>query len=121
MFQATTFSPPVPLQRARGVISNRRSISTDVSTIFFGIGMSFHFSGLILVVHAGVPKADNVDGVVLDAIDQLVQAIDDNAAVSLRAVFEERVKFTDSRAALQQVGCVAHLLFELVFALDSTV
>jgi len=38
--------------------------------------------GLILVIHARVPEAGNVDGVVLDEIHQLVQTIDDNAAVS---------------------------------------
>ena len=78
-----------------------------------------HLRGLILVVHAGVPETGNIDGIVLDEIDQLVQSIDDDASVGLRTVAEQRVNLSDARTALQAVGGFANHLLEFVLALGA--
>ena len=68
---------------------------------------------------AGVPEIDNVDDVVIDAVDQLVKAVDDNAAVGDRTVGIERVDGPDVGAALNKAFGIFNPLHEVLSRLSS--
>ena len=82
-------------------------------------GVLLCLSGLVCRLSARVPEADDMDGVVINAVHQLVQAINDNAAICLCAVLIQRVYLADIRAALQAVGGFTNLLLEFVLALGA--
>ena len=60
----------------------------------------FCLCGLVCWFSAGVPEVDDVDDVALDAVDHLVQTVDDDASVGQRSVGIERINLAD-------VGCLA--------------
>ena len=103
-------------------IQNAGPILADVSADIFLVGMScalLYACGLVLVIHASVPEASNVDGVVLDEIHQLVQPIDENAAVSHRTVAEQRIDLPDAWTAHELLNCVINLLLESLGSLSA--
>ena len=79
----------------------------------------FCLCGLVCWFSAGVPEVDDVDDVALDAVDHLVQTVDNDAAVGQRAVGIERVYLSDARAAHEHCGGVGNLLSELLGTLDT--
>ena len=60
-----------------------------------------HIRSLLFRLHSRVPKAHDVNGFIVDAIDQFIQAIDNDAAVCLWAVGEEWVNLPDAWTMLQ--------------------
>lgn len=81
--------------------------------------MLLHACCLLFWLHARVPECYDVNGIIIDAIHHFVQTIDDNAAVSLRTVGEERVNLPDARVTLQLLSNLTHLLQETYFSLGT--
>ena len=66
-------------------------ISAKNSTKKYTSKRLFHTFCLRHRVAAAVPKANNVDNIAIDTIDQPTQIVDEYAAINLVAVFKKRV------------------------------
>ena len=79
----------------------------------------FHLFSLCFGLLTSVPESNNVDNVVIDAIDQLAQAINNDAAIDIGPVTEEWIDGTNIRVAYYHVDSLVNLLNKRLHALIS--
>lgn len=61
-----------------------------------------------------VPEADDVNGIVVNSIDQLAQAVDNDTSIGVRPISIQRVNGADVRVRLDSSLRILYLLQELL-------